>query len=76
MSDITKKYTNGEITIVWKPSLCTHSTNCWKGHDGLLAVFNPAEKPWIKPEGGTTDQIVAQIKKCPSKALSFYHNHE
>lgn len=76
MENIIKKYSNGEITIVWKPSLCTHSTNCWKGKTGLIEVFNPSEKPWIKPEGAGTERIIAQIEKCPSKALSYYYNNE
>lgn len=76
MKDITKKYSNGEITIVWKPASCIHSTLCWKGAAGLLSVFNPAEKPWIKPEGAATDRIIDQVKKCPSGALSFYYNNE
>ena len=76
MKDLTKKYSNGEITIVWKPNVCIHSTICWKGATGLKEVFNPAEKPWIKPEGASTERIVEQVKKCPSGALSFYFNNE
>ena len=70
----TKKYSNGEVTIVWEPKKCVHSTKCWKGEDGLLSVFNPSEKPWIKPEGSTTDRIIKQINNCPSGALSYYMN--
>lgn len=76
MEQLIRKYSNSEITIVWKPYVCTHSTNCWKGKTGLSAVFNPAEKPWIKPEGAETQRIIEQIEKCPSKALSYYYNHE
>lgn len=76
MKDISKKYSNGEITIVWKPNTCIHSAICWRGATGLKEVFNPAEKPWIKPEGASTERIVEQIKKCPSGALSFYYNKE
>ncbi|MEO6406691.1 MAG: (4Fe-4S)-binding protein [Ferruginibacter sp.] len=74
MKDITKKYSNGEVTIVWKPSICIHSTKCWKGVTGLIDVFNPMEKPWIKPGGASTERIVQQVKICPSGALSFYFN--
>ena len=74
MKDITKKYSNGEITIVWKPSACIHSTHCWKGEKGLRAVFNPAEKPWIKPEAAPTEEIIQRVNNCPSGALSFYYN--
>jgi uncharacterized Fe-S cluster protein YjdI len=73
--DITKKYSNGEVTVVWKPSLCIHSTVCWKNTTGLPTVFNPREKPWIKPDGGTTVQIVEQVEKCPSGALSFFYDN-
>jgi uncharacterized Fe-S cluster protein YjdI len=72
--DITKKYTNGEVTIVWKPGACIHATLCWK-NTGLPNVFNPREKPWIKPEAAASEDIVAQIKKCPSGALSYYYNN-
>lgn len=74
MKDITKKYTNGEVTIVWKPNTCIHSTICWKGITGLGTVFNPSKKPWIDPLGANTDKIIEQVKKCPSGALSFYLN--
>ena len=74
MKEITKKYTNGEVTIVWKPNVCIHSTVCWKGAAGLIDVFNPMEKPWIKPEGASTERIIEQVNKCPSGALTFYMN--
>jgi uncharacterized Fe-S cluster protein YjdI len=73
MKDITKKYTNGEVTVVWKPNQCIHSTICFKG---LSSVFDPQKRPWVTPEGGTTQQIVDQIEKCPSGALSYFMNDE
>jgi uncharacterized Fe-S cluster protein YjdI len=76
MKDITKKYSNGEVTIVWQPSVCIHSTLCWRGENALPEVFSPAEKPWIKPEGAETKRIIEQIKQCPSGALSYYMNNE
>ena len=73
MKNITKKYSNGEVTIVWKPDLCIHSGICAKG---LSEVFHPRELPWITPEKSTTEKIVEQVKKCPSGALSFFMNDE
>lgn len=67
------KYSNGEVTIVWQPELCTHSGNCARG---LPEVFKPREKPWIIPEGATTGKIIEQVKKCPSGALSYFMNEE
>lgn len=71
MKDITKKYTNGEVTIVWKPDTCIHSALCFKG---LGEVFDPQKRPWITPEGASTERIIDQVKKCPSGALSYYLN--
>jgi uncharacterized Fe-S cluster protein YjdI len=73
MKDITKKYTNGEVTIVWKPSECIHSGICFRG---LGDVFNPRLRPWITLEKSTTDKIIDQVKKCPSGALSYYLNRD
>lgn len=75
MKDIIKKYSNEEITIVWKPALCIHSTKCWKGEGGLLNVFNPSKKPWINPVGAETTKIIERVNNCPSGALSFYENN-
>lgn len=72
MKNITKKYTNGEVTIVWKPELCIHSGNCF---GGLNEVFDPKRRPWVSPDGTTSEKIVNQVKKCPSGALSYYMNN-
>jgi len=73
MRNVTKEYSNGEVTIVWKNSLCIHSVKCF---NGLPAVFDPRRRPWITPEAATTEEITAQVKKCPSGALSYYMNTE
>ena len=71
-----KKYSNGEVTITWRPKICTHSTKCWRGENSLPEVFNPSEKPWIKPEGASTERIIEQVNRCPSGAISFTMNHD
>ena len=73
MKDITKKYTNGEITIVWKPSKCVHSIICFRG---LPEVFDPRVRPWIRMENSTTDAMIVQVARCPSGALSIEHNNQ
>ena len=75
-NNVTKKYTNGEITIVWQSGKCIHSKKCWSEQEGLRSVFNPAEKPWIKPDGAPTEQIIAHINNCPSGALSYFKNNQ
>ena len=71
-----KNYTNGEVTIVWQPKMCIHSAKCWRGENSLPEVFNPAEKPWIKPEGASTNKIIQQVNNCPSGAISYFMNDE
>lgn len=71
--EIIKEYSNGEITIKWKPHLCIHSTRCVQA---LPEVYNPKERPWIKPEKASTDALIKQLQTCPSGALSYYHNSE
>lgn len=68
---VTKYYTNGEVTIVWKPDLCTHVTYCYTE---LPEVFDPSERPWINPQGASTERIIKQVNRCPSGALTYFHN--
>ena len=72
-NNITKTYTNGEVTIVWESGKCIHSGNCVRNNP---AVFQPREKPWIKPEASTTEKIVDTVNKCPSGALTFFYNEK
>ncbi|CAN5680180.1 hypothetical protein BH10BAC3_BH10BAC3_02800 [soil metagenome] len=62
------KYNKGELTVTWKPAVCIHSKICWHY---LPAVFNPSKRPWINTDGATAEQIIAQVKQCPSGALSY-----
>jgi uncharacterized Fe-S cluster protein YjdI len=66
--EITKHYSNSEISVVWKPKLCIHAGECFIG---LPDVFDPNRKPWIDPMAATTQELKAQVAKCPSGALSI-----
>lgn len=63
-----KRYTKGSITVVWKPGVCKHTAICFRG---LPGVFDPRRRPWIDLDQATEEQIVEQVKKCPSGALSL-----
>jgi putative redox protein len=65
------KYANDEITVVWKPDFCQHSTICFTQ---LPEVFDPKVKKWIDPYGAPSDKIIEQVKKCPSGALTYFTN--
>lgn len=68
---VVKTYTNGEITITWKPDLCCHSTICYTE---LPGVFDPSSRPWIKADGAKTEKIIKTIKACPTQALTYEYN--
>jgi uncharacterized Fe-S cluster protein YjdI len=69
--EIVKRYSNGEVTVVWKPAVCIHSTICFAG---LPAVFDPRRRPWVDIQAASSDAIVKQVRKCPSGALSVFRN--
>ncbi|MDR0895301.1 MAG: (4Fe-4S)-binding protein [Prevotellaceae bacterium] len=69
--EIKKEYSNGELTITWKPGLCQHAGVCVKT---LPHVYNPKAQPWITLEHATTAELMAQIDRCPSGALSYRLN--
>jgi len=67
-NNLTKEYTNGEITVVWQSGKCAHSGNCVRN---LSKVFQPKEQPWIKLENANSAEIINAVGKCPSGALSI-----
>jgi uncharacterized Fe-S cluster protein YjdI len=73
MAKETFRYSNGEITVLWQPGLCTHSRRCWTE---LGQVFDPRKKPWVNMAGADTAAIVAQVSRCPSGALSIEKSKE
>lgn len=71
MEEKVIRYEAGDITIVWKPQMCTHAGICVKT---LPKVYNPKDRPWVKPESATTEELIKQIENCPSGALSYEWN--
>lgn len=71
--EIIKKYSNGEVTVVWQPSKCIHSAICFRG---LPQVFDPRKRPWVMMENGQTNEVINQVKGCPSGALSYFMDNE
>ena len=67
-SKVVKKYSNGEVTVVWEPSKCSHSGNCVRG---LSSVFDVNARPWVNVEGANSQEIIDQVNQCPSGALSI-----
>jgi len=53
------------------PKRCIHAGKCVAA---LPQVYNPKERPWIKINNATKEALIAQIKTCPSGALSYHIN--
>jgi uncharacterized Fe-S cluster protein YjdI len=68
-----KEYDNSEVVVIWQPEKCTHSGNCVRG---LPTVFKPKSKPWIDVGNASSEELVNQIKNCPSGALGYYYKEE
>ncbi len=73
--DPTKQidYTNGEITVHWKPNVCEHAAECVKR---LGQVFQPKERPWIKIHAASSEELKQAIDHCPSGALSYTSHND
>lgn len=66
--DRRRDYPGLSITIHDNRGLCAHSGVCT---ERLSSVWRMREKPWIDPDGGGVEAIVATIEACPSGALSY-----
>ncbi len=65
------QYKNKDLTIHWDQSKCIHAGVCIRT---LPDVYNPKERPWVKIENASSEELKAQINNCPSGALSYTLN--
>ena len=70
--NIKKEYTNkGTHHLATRPvPTCRHF------YCASFRMCHPKENRWITAENATTEELIAQIKKCPSGALSYRMNNE
>ncbi len=67
------QFSNSDITIIYKPSVCINAGRCAKE---LSDVFRTSVIPWIDLDGASSQKIIEQVKKCPSGALKFHLNQK
>jgi uncharacterized Fe-S cluster protein YjdI len=66
MSKRLQTYEAPGITVTYDPNVCVHAAECVRA---LPAVFDPAEKRWIRPELATPDDVERAVARCPTGAL-------
>ncbi len=68
-----RKYSNGVITVFWKPSACVHASYCYRE---LIEVFDPGSRPWVDMTGASTERIIEVVDMCPTEALTWKYDEE
>lgn len=63
-----RKYQTDDLIVHWDAKLCTHASECWKN---LPQVFKPSERPWVKIEQASPEEIIRTIDLCPTGALKY-----
>lgn len=65
---VIRRYSNGEITVMWQPARCNHNGNCWRS---LPEVFEPKKRPWVNIYGSHSATVARVVDECPTKALTW-----
>jgi uncharacterized Fe-S cluster protein YjdI len=68
MKDPVQRYAKGGLTVTFDPRVCVHSGVCVRG---LHVVFDVSRRPWVDLRAAPADNVIEQVKACPSGALRF-----
>ncbi|MDB4951914.1 MAG: hypothetical protein JWM27_4563 [Gemmatimonadetes bacterium] len=63
-----REYRSDGIAVTFDARLCIHAERCVHG---LPRVFDPAARPWIRPEMGDPDAVAQVVARCPTGALQY-----
>jgi len=64
----TRRYETDELTVLWDSSRCIHVAACI---GSLPSVFDPNERPWVRPENASAEEVMRTIRRCPTGALRY-----
>jgi len=68
MAKRTYQRSDGSVTVHWDSDRCSHCGNCFIK---LEQVFQPDERPWVKVDAATADEIRTVVNQCPTGAISL-----
>ena len=63
-----KAYRSERIVVSFDTERCIHARYCVRG---LPEVFDPGERPWVRPERANADRVAEVVMRCPTGALQF-----
>jgi CDGSH-type Zn-finger protein len=73
VTDHSNKYVGEKITILFNGGACAHAAHCV---NDLPTAFSKDGDPWILPDSASITELIKQVEKCPSGALSYSLNNE
>jgi len=73
MASKPQEYSGEKVTIRFDGGKCIHSRNCVLGLPNVFQANAPG--PWINPDNGTVDELIAVARSCPSGAIT-YERHD
>ncbi|MEU5902866.1 (4Fe-4S)-binding protein [Micromonospora sp. NPDC047467] len=63
-----KAYEGQKITVTFEARRCLHAAECVRS---LPEVFDPGQRPWIRPDGAEAERLAEVVRRCPSGALQY-----
>lgn len=60
------RFESAQAIVTWDAARCIHAAECVRG---LPEAFDPAAKPWIRPEAADAASLADVVNRCPSGAL-------
>jgi CDGSH-type Zn-finger protein/uncharacterized Fe-S cluster protein YjdI len=63
-----KEYRSERIVVSFDPERCIHARYCVRG---LPEVFDPSERPWVRPDRANAEHVAEVVMRCPTGALQF-----
>ena len=63
-----KGYRSERIVVSFDPERCIHARYCVRG---LPEVFDPSERPWVRPDRAKAEHVAEVVMRCPTGALQF-----